>query len=196
MSFIVVRPLGRGAHSAQNCCPCSFCSHKQRCLTIQIEQADRNQLFRLIDRLFTTPSTKLPIHESLDQLVQEFNDFFYQQDSRYKNGYYGIFDLSAPSDTVVRQEVITSLSNKTCFLDPISTLVVKDNIDSVLPVLSEIVRRSLITQGMFPTILKESHVHPRLKNFKLESDSLSSYRPVANISFLNKVTEKFAITQR
>ena len=91
---------------------------------------------------------------------------------------------------------MTSLSNKTCFLDPISTLVVKDNIDSVLPVLSEIVRRSLITQGMFPTILKESHVHPRLKNFKLESDSLSSYRPVANISFLNKVTEKFAITQR
>ena len=41
----------------------------------KIEQADRNQLFRLIDRLFTIPSTKLPIHESLDQLFQEFNDF-------------------------------------------------------------------------------------------------------------------------
>ena len=86
---------------------------------------------------------------------------------------------------------MTSLSNKTCFLDPIPTLVVKDNIDSVVPVLSEIVRRSL-TQGMFPTILKESHVHPRLKNIKLESDSFSSYRPVANISLLSKVTEKFA----
>ena len=31
----------------------------------QIQQPDRNQLFRLIDQLFTTPSTKLPIHESL-----------------------------------------------------------------------------------------------------------------------------------
>ena len=69
-----------------------------------------------------------------------------------------------------------------------------DNIDSVLPVLSEIVRRSL-TQGIFPTTLKESHVHPRLKNIKLEGDSFSSYRPVANISFLSKVTEKFASIQ-
>ena len=43
-----------------------------------------------------------------------------------------------PSDTVVRQEVMTSLSNKTCFFFyPIPTLVVKDNIDSVLPMLSE-----------------------------------------------------------
>ena len=41
----------------------------------KVEQADRNQLFRLIDRLFTTPSSKLPIHESLDQPVQDLNDF-------------------------------------------------------------------------------------------------------------------------
>ena len=89
---------------------------------------------------------------------------------------------------------MTSLSNKTCFLDPIPTSVVKYNTDSVLPVLSEIVLRSL-TQGIFPTILKESHVHPRLRNIKLESDSFSSYRPVAKISFLSKVTEKFASIQ-
>ena len=80
---------------------------------------------------------------------------------------------------------MTSFSNKTCF---------QDNVDSVLPVLSKIVRRSL-TQGIFPTILIESHVPPRLKNIKLESDSFSSYRPVANISFLSKVTEKYASIQ-
>ena len=40
-----------------------------------------------------------------------------------------------------------------------------------------------------------NYVHPRLKNIKLESDSFSSYRPVANISFLSKVTEKFASIQ-
>ena len=34
-------------------------------------------------------------------------------------------------DTVVRQEVMTSLSYKTCFLDTILTLVVKDNISGV-----------------------------------------------------------------
>ena len=85
---------------------------------------------------------------------------------------------------------MTSLSNKTCFLDPVPTLVVKDSIDSILPVLSEIVRRSL-TQGIFPTIIKESHVHPWLKDIKLESGSFASCRAVANI-FLSKVTEKFA----
>lgn len=102
--------------------------------------------------------------------------------------------FEAPSYTVIRQEVMTSLSNKTCYLDPIPTLVVKDNTDSVLPVLRKIVRRSL-TQGIFPSILKESHVHPRLKSVKFESDSFSSYRPVANISFLSKITEKFASIQ-
>ena len=60
--------------------------------------------------------------------------------------------FDASSYTVPRQEVMTSLSNRSCFLDPIPTLVVKDNVDSVLPVLSEITRRSL-TQGVFPTIL-------------------------------------------
>ena len=98
--------------------------------------------------------------------------------------------FDASSDTVVRLEVMTSVSDKSCFPDPIPTLAVKD-IESVLPVLSKIVRRSL-TQGIFPTILKESRVHPRRKNIKLESHSFSSYRPVANISFLTKVIEKFA----
>ena len=35
--FIVVPPHGRGANSSQNCCPRSFCSHKQRCLTVLSE---------------------------------------------------------------------------------------------------------------------------------------------------------------
>ena len=30
-------PPGWGANSSQNCCPCSFCSHKQRCLTVLSE---------------------------------------------------------------------------------------------------------------------------------------------------------------
>ena len=34
---------------------------------------------------------------------------------------YEFSGFGAPSDTVVRQEVMTSLSNKTCFLDPIPT---------------------------------------------------------------------------
>ena len=44
----------------------------------KIQQAHRNQLFILIDQLFTTPSTKLPIHESFnchDQLGQELITF-------------------------------------------------------------------------------------------------------------------------
>lgn len=145
---------------------------------------------------------------SLDQLVQEFNDFFinkirdirtdimessiYQpecdRENRSLQCEFSGFDAS--SDTVVRLEVMTSVSDKSCFPDPIPTLAVKD-IKSVLPVLSKIVRRSL-TQGIFPTILKESRVHPRRKNIKLESHSFSSYRPVANIFFLTKVIEKFA----
>ena len=37
MVSLLFVPTGRGANSLQNCCPCSFCSHKQWCLTVLCE---------------------------------------------------------------------------------------------------------------------------------------------------------------
>ena len=37
MVSLLFVPTGRGTNSLQNCCPCSFCSHKQWCLTVLCE---------------------------------------------------------------------------------------------------------------------------------------------------------------
>ena len=69
--------------------------------------------------------------------------------------------FTLPSNKSMKN-VISSFSNKTCSLDPIPTHVIKDNISSVLPMVSGIVRQSF-SNGIFPTSLKTSLVRPKLK---------------------------------
>ena len=92
------------------------------------------------------------------------------------------------------KNTIQSLSNKTCSLDPIPTFVVKNYADSISLIITNIINQSLIA-GEFPSLLKSSHVHPRLKKDNLDKEVLKNYRPVANIPFLCKVIEKVVATQ-
>lgn len=87
------------------------------------------------------------------------------------------------------QELLASMSAKSCDLDPAPTCVVKENIDVLLPVLTAIVNRSLET-GTFPTDLKSALVKPLLKKQNLDRETLSNYRLVSNLAFLGKVIEK------
>ena len=42
----------------------------------KIEHTNRNQLFRLIDGFFVIKNTALPTYDSLEQLTEDFNNFF------------------------------------------------------------------------------------------------------------------------
>ena len=81
-----------------------------------------------------------------------------------------------------------------CYLDPIPTHVIRDNISSVLSIISGIVRQSFLN-GIFPTSLKTSLVRPKLKKPDLETDLLANHRPITNIPFLSKILEKAASIQ-
>jgi hypothetical protein len=183
---------------------CSFYKSK-------IEQKDRNQLFRLVDGFFTTNKPVLPTYNSLDQLAEDFNDFFI---NKIRDIRMELFDSSTiqphhsmeqrilhcefsefilPSKDCIK-DIISSFSNKTCSLDPIPTHVVKDNINSVLPFITGIVSQSFAS-GVFPATLKTSQVRPKLKKPDLKTDLFASYRPIANIPFLSKVIEKSAAIQ-
>ena len=52
-----------------------------------------------------------------------------------------------------------------------------------------VISQSLQT-GVFPSVFKESIVKPLLKKPSLDPNSLKNYRPISNLSFLSKVTEK------
>ena len=48
----------------------------------KIEHTNRNQLFRLIDGFFMIKNTVLPTYDSLEQLTEDFNDFFINKINR------------------------------------------------------------------------------------------------------------------
>ena len=83
--------------------------------------------------------------------------------------------------------------NKTCDNDPIPTKIIKDCINELLPTISNMVNLSL-SSGHFPDICKESLVRPKLN--KVNMDLIKkNYRPVRNLAFLSKITEKAAALQ-
>ena len=46
-----------------------------------------------------------------------------------------------------------------------------------------------------PAELKHAHIKPRLKKSSLDPELLSHYRPVSNLPFISKITEKVANTR-
>ena len=79
--------------------------------------------------------------------------------------------------------------DKQCQLDPIPTSLVKKCVDILAPVITNIINLSMST-GTFPDSFKLAIVTPLLKKPNLDKESLSNYRPISNLSFLSKLTEK------
>ena len=63
-----------------------------------------------------------------------------------------------------------------------------------VPVITKIVNLSLTT-GHVPDCLKEAIVKPLLKKPGLNNELLKNYRPISDISFLSKITEKVVATR-
>ena len=154
----------------------------------------------------------LPTYDSLEQLSEDFNNFFINKirdirkelsdfsdntqllhNMEKRNINCELSEFIPPSNKNIK-DIITSFSNKTCALDPIPTHIVKGNINLLLPFISRIVRQSIAT-GVFPTSLKTSQVLPKLKKPNLDPDLFVNYRPIANIPFLSKVIEKLVTIQ-
>jgi hypothetical protein len=79
--------------------------------------------------------------------------------------------------------------DKQCDLDPIPTSLLKQCVHALAPVITTIVNLSLET-GNFPSIFKRAVVTPLLKKPSLDKESFSNYRPISNLSFLSKLTER------
>ena len=60
--------------------------------------------------------------------------------------------------------------------------------------MTAIINQSLHT-GVFPSVFKEAIIKPLLKKPSLDPNSLKNYRPISNLSFLSKATEKIVLSQ-
>ena len=84
--------------------------------------------------------------------------------------------------------------NKSCELDPIPTWLLKTCIDELLPLITELINKSLST-GTFPEYFKEDIIRPLLKKPNLDVDALKSYRPVSNLHFVSKLIKKIVMVR-
>ena len=101
------------------------------------------------------------------------------------------FDQVSPS---LVKNVILSSPPKCCSLDPIPTAILFKHIDVLINCITSIVNES-IHSGIVPDCFKKAIITPLIKKPNLDPNELKNYRPVSNLSFISKITEKIVSLQ-
>ena len=177
--------------------------------------ADNKTVFKTVNMLLNKGAASLPSGQSMHDLSNNFSKFFNDKIVKIRqkitstnmnhasqagplgqcmNDASSVSQLSSFSLTdedEIRRLVGTS-PNKSCDLDPLPTWLLKENINTFLPVLTSIVNTSL-SSGSFPSTIKDAIVTPILKKPSLDKNDYKNYRPVSNVPFLSKLIEKIAL---
>lgn len=173
---------------------------------LEDNQSDQKSMFTIINTLLHRKhESPLPKHDSTQELTNRFAKFFAQKiqaiwtnlhksqpNNRQQEQCRTIINPLKTFQPATRDEVkdiVNNSANKSCGLDPIPTFLVKKSLDVLLPSITTIVNSSLST-GHVPALFKLALVSPLLKKSHLDPDVLKNYRPVSNLTFLSKVTEK------
>ena len=90
-------------------------------------------------------------------------------------------------------ELIKASAKKWCVLDPFPTNVVCDSLDVLLPVITNKVNASLST-GYLPDNWKETIINPLFKKGAIDF-AFKNLRPVSNLQFVSKITERAVLTK-
>ena len=89
-------------------------------------------------------------------------------------------------------KILNSSPTKSCDLDLIPTLLDKD---CVTPITNTCIISYSLIEGSFPNCFKTTHVTTLKKKPNLDRNLLKNYRPVSNLSFISKLTEKVVAKQ-
>ena len=161
-------------------------------------------LFSCFNKLVNKKSEKiLPHYKDPRVLANRFADFFAEKISRIRTNLNNVIENSPPE----RQHSVPSLTNfeptnskellalistsvrKSSVLDPIPGTVMSDCLHVLLPVITRIVNLSL-TSGTVPPKMKQASLSPLLKRALLNHEEFPNYRPISNLPFISKCTEK------
>ena len=152
--------------------------------------------------------TMLPSNISPESLPDKFNEFFVHKTDEIRLSFdpdrpiptnsvefsgtaFAEFQL-ATEDFV--QTIVQEMPQKSCDLDPISTSVLCDCLDEIIPIVTSIMNKSL-SSGIVPQCFKHALVKPLLIKASLDPNCLKHYPPVSNLPFLSKVLERIVLKQ-
>jgi len=153
----------------------------------------------------TGPPT-LPNGGSPKEIAQTFSNFFTQKIESIRNELQSsanplphLSDLSTvvseplvafvPASQEEVRAIIEKSPDKSCELDPVPTWLLKQCLDELLPLVTNIINTSM-EESYVPKDFKCAHIRPLLKKPGLDPDTLKHYRPVSNLPFISKVVEK------
>ncbi len=166
---------------------------------------DQKTLFRVVDKLLHRNSqTPLPSHDSMNVLVDQFANFFVDKIAKIRESLNQsqathrqagprphvptLSEFPAVTEEYVKK-LITGGAAKSCMLDPVPTWIVKDCLDALLPIITEIINLSLSSAAVPPN-LKEAIIIPLLKKILLDPEIFKNFRPVSNLRYISKLVEK------
>ena len=171
----------------------------------------QRELFKICSSLLDTQKyTSLPESNDSHHLANMFNQFFIQKivkirhdmiSLKLNNLYVNKLEYGIGVGTCARstlssfkpvtaedlKKIMLSRKIKTSAEDTIPAQLLKSSLDEILPALTKLVNISFSTGSIEG--LKDSVITPLLKKQGLDQETLSNYRPVANILYLSKLIE-------
>ena len=89
-------------------------------------------------------------------------------------------------------KAIQRFPNKQCSSDLLPTWLLKKISRMILPFVKSMLNQSF-TAGIVPKSWKSAQLTPVLKKTSLDHKVASSYRPISNLPFLSKLSEKLVL---
>ena len=182
---------------------------------IDASSSDQSKLFRASKSLLNLQADKsLPPHTDASVLANEMGEYFIHKIVAIRSQLAGdtvspavtewaphgssssgdlvtVSEFQPLSEEAVRKMAMASM--KTCTLDPLPSSILLVCMEELLPVISRMVNVSL-EHGYFADDWKRAAVHPLLKKPGLQLIS-KNFRPVSNLQFTSKLTEKAVAVQ-
>ena len=167
-----------------------------------INENTNNQ--RVLFSCSTSAAKKLPTHDCPRNLANMFADYF---DSKVRCIRASFPTTTAdsmnadqlchgpelcefsPTTPTELSSLIRSMAKKSCSLDPIPGSLMTDCFSVLLPVFVNMINLSF-KDGSVPALYKEAVLDPVIKKDSLDHEVYQNYRPISNLRFVSKATEK------
>jgi len=176
----------------------------------KINENSKNQkeLFKITNSLLhRKKDTSLPSHIDPSALAKSFAEYFEEKiDNICKSFCPEPNNVTNSASTVPQfhqlqsvsteqvKKIIEGSNSKYCHLDPMPTPLLKSMLEHILPSVTKMINISIKT-STFPSKWKCATVVPLLKKSSLDPEEMKNYRPVSNLPYISKITERVVLMQ-
>ena len=168
-------------------------------------QGNPKTLYQFVNKELDRSQTKmLPEHTNISELTTKFNNFFVDKVNKIRENMSTTFTPQfeqlpqmktmhefRPSCLDEIKEIISECGVKCSPSDLLPQGLLKENMPSLLPVFVHLVNLSL-SSGNIDGV-KSADIAPALKSDSLDPDIFNFFRPISNLLFLGKLTERVVL---